>query len=128
MISNAKTVAQYLESLPDDRRAALKRVRTLVKKSLAGAKETMDYGMPSYIYKGCPVFAFASQAGHMSLYLCDTKVLTEYKKKLGKLSMGKSCIRFRKLEDLPLEVTAAMLAKAGKRAKSGEFVYKGHGK
>jgi len=64
----------------------------------------------------------------MSLYVCDTAVLQEYKKKLGKLDCGKGCIRFRKIEDLPLDVAGAIVAKAGKRAISGEFVYKGHGK
>jgi len=104
MNSNAKTVAEYLAALPDDRRNALKKVRTLVRKELAGVKEEMTYGMPSYFWKGYPVVAFASQAHYMSLYVCDTAVLQEYRKKLGKLDCGVGCIRFRKIEDLPLDV------------------------
>jgi len=128
MNSNAKTVAEYLAALPDDRRNALKKVRTLVRKELAGVKEEMTYGMPSYFWKGYPVVAFASQAHYMSLYVCDTAVLQEYRKKLGKLDCGVGCIRFRKIEDLPLAVAGAIVAKAGKRAISGEFVYRGRGK
>ena len=128
MTSNATTVAKYLAELPVERRAALKKVRAMVRKELAGVKETMEYGMPSYHWKGYPVVGFASQAHYMSLYVCDTAVLDEYKKKLGKLDCGKCCIRFRKIEDLPLDVAQAIVAKAAKRAVSGEFVYKGHGK
>ncbi len=128
MTSNATTVAKYLAALPVERRSALKKVRSIVRKELSGVKETMTYGMPSYFWKGYPVVAFASQAHYMSLYVCDTAVLAEYRKKLGKLDCGKGCIRFRRIEDLPLDVAQAIVAKAGKRAISGEFVYKGQGK
>ena len=128
MTSNATTVAEYLAELPAERRAALKKVRTLVRRHFSGAKETMLYGMPSYFWKGSPVFAYASQAHYMSLYICDVKLITEYRGKLSKLSIGVGCIRFRKFEDLPLDVTEALLAKAAHRVKSGEFVYRGHAK
>jgi hypothetical protein len=54
-------------------------------------------------------YAFASQKNYMSFYLNDSPILERYKKKLGKLDYGKNCIRFRRLDQLPLDVLKEML-------------------
>ena len=134
MQSKAATVAEYLESLPHDRRAAISSVRDVIVKNLdSDYEEGMQYGMIGYyvphrVYpQGYHVdprqplqfAALASQKQHMSLYLMglycgcvdgvhDTDLVKWFRaawRKTGKkLDMGKACIRFKKLDDLPLEV------------------------
>jgi hypothetical protein len=130
MKGDATTVEDYLRELPDDRREAMTKVRALVKKNLPkGYKESLGYGMIAYTiplerfpdtYNGQPLcyIGLASQKNLMALYLmsaygnpAEEKFLKEEFKKAGKkLDMGKSCLRFRKLEDLPLDVIAKVVA------------------
>jgi hypothetical protein len=132
--SKAKTVAQYLADLPADRREAIDAVRKVILKNLpAGFEETMQYGMIAYVvphslfpagYHCDPTqalcfAALASQKNHMAIYLTTVyghKKTEEWFKKAykasgKKLDMGKSCVRFKKLEDLPLEVIGQAIAR-----------------
>ncbi len=134
MQSKAKTVAQYLAELPPDRREALNAVRKVILKNLPdGFEEIMQYGMIGYVvpHKLYPAgyhcdpsqplcFAgLASQKNHMALYLMtvygDKKTqewfTKAYKATGKKLDMGKSCVRFKKLEDLPLDVIGQAVAR-----------------
>lgn len=127
MQSTAATVAEYLAELPDDRRTAIEAVRKVILKNLGpGYEEGMSYGMIGYyvphsLYPAgyhCdpkqPIcFAgLASQKHHMSLYLMcvygdegHARWFREAWAKTGKkLDMGKSCVRFKKVEDLALDV------------------------
>lgn len=127
MQSKARTVKEYLAELPPDRRAAIKAVRAVILKNLDnGIEEGMSYGMIGYcvphrIYPAgyhcnpkqpLPYAGLASQKNHMSVYLSsvyedggEEKWLREQFRKAGrKLDMGKCCIRFKRLEDLPLDV------------------------
>ena len=127
MQSKATTVQAYLAELPDDRRAALQAVRKVILANLdKGYEEGMQYGMIGYyiphsIYPAgyhCdpkqPLgFAcLASQKNYMSLYMMSLYgdgplaawFQSEWKKTGKKLDMGKSCIRFKRLEDLPLDI------------------------
>jgi uncharacterized protein YdhG (YjbR/CyaY superfamily) len=130
MRSEATTVEQYLAELPDDRRDAIETVRDVVVANLPeGYKEEMNWGMISYgvpletypdTYNGQPLMyvAVASQKNHMSLYL--TTVWTdgdvnedfrrEYEESGKRFDMGKSCVRFRTLDDLPLDLVARTIA------------------
>ncbi len=127
MVSKEKTVAGYLKSLPEDRRKALARIRAVVRRVIPQVTERMFYGMPCCFWRGQPVFAFASQVQYMSLYV-DPVVMKEFKPRLGKLNCGKCCIRFRKLEDLPMDVAEGMVRRAVQRVRSGEYVYSTHTK
>ncbi|HQR08512.1 MAG TPA: DUF1801 domain-containing protein [Gemmatales bacterium] len=127
MQSKAATVAEYLASLPEDRRKAITAVREAILANLDNDYvEGMQYGMIGYyvphsVYppgyhcdpkQGLPFAGLASQKNHMSVYLmCLYANGTELKwlegafKKAGKkLDMGKCCIRFKSLEQLPLDV------------------------
>jgi hypothetical protein len=126
-----KTVSEYLKSLPPDRRKVVSAVRSVVKRSLPkGYVEAMQYGTIAYVvpfsrladtYNGQPltVCALASQKHNVSLYLMSvyaSKPLarwfkTEWKKSGKKLDMGKSCLRFRDLDDLALDVLSQALGK-----------------
>jgi uncharacterized protein YdhG (YjbR/CyaY superfamily) len=130
MRSKAATVKEYLDALPPDRRKALAAVRKVIRANLPkGYEEVMNWGMITYqvplktypdTYNGQPLMyaALASQKNHMAVYLSriysDAGSRREFEaayKAAGKrLNAGKSCVRFRKLEDLPLPVIGDTIA------------------
>jgi uncharacterized protein YdhG (YjbR/CyaY superfamily) len=116
MKSDARTAAAYLRELPADRKPGIARLRAMVTRALPEAKETMAHGMPTYILGDEPVVALASQKGYMALYVCDTAVLEKWKKKLGRADCGKSCIRFKDIDGLDVEVVDSILGEAAERA------------
>lgn len=153
MQSKAKTVKEYLDSLPDDHRRELQAVRGVILKNLdKDYKEGMSYGMISYcvphsVYpagyhcdpkQGLPFACLASQKNYMSLYLmcvygdADSRArFTQAWAKTGKkLDMGKSCIRFKKAEDLALDVIGGAIKglPAKKYIQICESALKGAGK
>lgn len=114
MKAQAKTVAAYLDALPDDRRAALKTLRALIKKAVPKASEGMEYGMPTYTW-GKVLRAFASRKNYMAPYICAGNVVNAHRKELGKQSCGEACIRFRKLDERPLDLVAVMLQDSARK-------------
>jgi hypothetical protein len=129
--SAAKTADAYIASLPKDRKDAVNAVRNLVNAYLpAGYEEGMQYGMigwyiplarypDTYNKQPIGIAALASQKNYMALYLTSVygdKTLEKWFKaafaKAGKkLDMGKSCVRFKKLDDLPLDVIGETIGK-----------------
>jgi hypothetical protein len=127
----AETVEKYLATFPPDRRAALETIRNVIRKNLPpGFEEGMQYGMIGYYvplsrypttYNGQALgaVALASQKGYMSLYLMsvygDPKLKAwfegAYRAAGKKLDMGKSCVRFKKVEDVPLDVIGEVIAR-----------------
>ena len=113
----AKTIAEYFAALPEERRKPMRSLHDLIRKAAPSLKPRFAYNMPGYgsfRYRNYrheiidwPVISLASQKNYISLYVCavaDGKYLAEsHRKELGKVSVGKSCIRFRKLEDVDLE-------------------------
>lgn len=128
MKSDASTAREYLDELPDDRRAVVSAVRDVVVRNLPeGYTESVGYGMLCYgiplerypdTYNKQPLsyVALAAQKNYYALYLtCADAAQTEWLRdefaKAGKrLDMGKSCVRFKKLEDLPLDVIGRAVA------------------
>jgi hypothetical protein len=129
MQSKATTVAQYLAELPADRRQEIERVRQVIKQNLGeGYEEGMQYGMIGYyvphsIYPAgyhcdpkqpLPFAGLASQKNHLSLYCMSVYgekgnlkwFQAAWKKSGKKLDMGKACIRFKRADDLALDVIA----------------------
>ncbi len=127
MTSTAKTVHEYLASLPEDRRAEIQKVREVVLRNLDSEyEEGMQYGMIGYyvphsVYppgyhcdpkQPLPYASIASQKNHMAIYMMcvyghpemDAWFRSEWAKTGKKLDMGKSCIRFKKADDLALDV------------------------
>ncbi|HLA90687.1 MAG TPA: DUF1801 domain-containing protein [Gemmatimonadaceae bacterium] len=131
MVSSKETTpAAYLASLPPERRAVIAAVRAVVKKRLPkGYVETMNWGMLAYeiplsrypdTYNKQPLMylALAAQKNNYALYLTSMsgdKVLMDrlasaYRAAGRKLDMGKGCLRFKTLEELPLDVIGDMVA------------------
>ncbi|SPE60370.1 conserved hypothetical protein [Verrucomicrobia bacterium] len=134
MKSTAKTVDEYVKGLPEDRREAISAIRKVILDNLPeGYQECMSYGMIGYVVphsvypKGyqcnpklpLPFANLGSQKNHMALYLMciygDAKTDQWFRKaweKTGrKLDGGKGCIRFKRLEDVPLEVVGQLVAR-----------------
>ncbi|UYV13724.1 MAG: DUF1801 domain-containing protein [Phycisphaera sp.] len=135
------TIAAYLKALPADRREALEAIRAVVNKNIdTKFAEGMQYGMPAWfvphsVYPAgyhcdanqpLPFASVASQKNHIGIYLfCiyqDDELrewfVDAWKASGKKLDMGKSCIRVKKLEDVPLDV----LGKAVKKMKAKGFI------
>jgi hypothetical protein len=134
MTSTAKTVPEYLASLAPDRRTAISGVREVILSNLPkGYEEMMQYGMIGYVVphsiypagyhcdptKPLTYAMLGSQKNHMAIYLCHVYGHKEtemwFRKAFAatgkKLDMGKSCVRFKKLEQLPLEVIGQVIAR-----------------
>ena len=109
MKSSAQSVEAYLAELPPERRAALQTLRELIRETLPAAAETMRYGMAAYERDGAVICGLASQRRHMALYVCDGPI-ARHKARLGKLDCGKGCIRFKRLDQLPMAVIRDILA------------------
>ena len=107
-------VASYLEKLPPERREALETLRGMILQAAPEAQESMRYGMPTYEFPG-GMFALAAQKNYLSLYM-DVTIVEMHRAELDGLSIGKSCIRFKRLEQLPLGVIQAMLGEAANRS------------
>jgi uncharacterized protein YdhG (YjbR/CyaY superfamily) len=128
--SEATTAEQYLTELPDDRREAIEAVRAVILENLPdGYEEAMNWGMITYqipletypdTYNKQPLMfaALASQKNHMAVYLTGTYVSEEardefekaYRASGKRFDAGKSCVRFRKLDDLPLDLIGQTIA------------------
>ena len=131
MKSDATTVEEYLAGLPEDRRHAVEAVRRVVLANLPdGYEECMSHGMIAWVvplshypdtYNKLPLqlAALASQKRHMALYLnnvysdAETRewFTSAYASSGKRLDMGKSCVRFRKLDNLPLDVIGQAIAR-----------------
>ena len=133
MRSEATSVEQYLSELPEDRRVTIEAVRETILQNLPeGYEEEMNWGMITYqipletypdTYNGQPLMyaALASQKNHMAVYMMgiymDEKAREEFEtayRATGKrFDVGKSCVRFKKLEDLPLPLIGESIAYMG---------------
>ena len=135
MQSKASTINQYLEELPEERKIPMDKLRKAIKKNLPkGFKEVMSYGMIGYVVPHSiypagyhcdpklplPFMCLASQKNfiavyHMGVY-SDPELLkwftSEYAKRAkGKLDMGKSCMRFKKMENIPFDLVGELSSK-----------------
>ncbi len=141
MTKAVASVEAYLENLPPDRRAAIESVRRVILGSLnPGFEEGIQYGMLAYyvphsVYANgyhanpklpLPCISLASQKSHMAVYLMciyegsefETWFREAWAKSGKKLDMGKSCVRFKKLEDVALDV----IGETVKRVTVEEYV------
>lgn len=135
MQSSAKTPEQYILELPEERKEVMQKLRDTILENLPnGFQETMSYGMIGYVVSHAtypsgyhcdpklplPFISIASQKNFVALYhmgiYADKKhydwFVSEYPKHCKtKLDMGKSCIRFKKTEDIPFDLIAQLTQK-----------------
>lgn len=135
MQSKATNPDEYLKELPNDRRKIISELRKIILKNIpSGFEETMNYGMLGYVVPHSiypdgyhckpetplPFINLASQKNHIGFYhmgiYSDTELLkwftSEYPKHIsGKLDMGKSCIRFKNPNKIPMKLIGELVAK-----------------
>ena len=129
--SEAKTVEEYLDELTDDRRETVEAVRDVVRANLPdGYEETVQFGMISYVVplerypktynrQALQYAALASQKNYVSLYLMNVYgneeterwFVDRYRASGKRLDMGKSCVRFKSIDDLPLDLIGETIAR-----------------
>ena len=129
--SSAETVKEYLEELPKEKREVVSRIREVILNNLPdGYEENMNWGMICYevplsrypdTYNNKPLMfaAIAAQKNYYSLYLTpvyqDNKkrewLEKQYKKADKKINIGKSCIRFKNMEEIPIDAIAKIIRK-----------------
>jgi uncharacterized protein YdhG (YjbR/CyaY superfamily) len=129
------TVTEYVQALPEERRVVIEKLQKLFKKNLPkGFEEQMSYGMVGYVVPHkiypdgyhcdpklpLPFLSIASQKNFIALYHMGVYAVpelhdwfvSEYPKHCkSKLDMGKSCIRFKKMEDIPYDLIAELAKK-----------------
>lgn len=129
MKSDAKTADDYLAGLPEDRQEAIQSVRNKILEKLPeGYVESMRWGMITYevplsicpdTYNGEPLMyaALASQKRHMAVYMTGIYIVPEmsaqfvqdWKARGTRLDMGKNCVRFKKLEQVELDLVGEVI-------------------
>jgi len=124
----ATTRQEYFDALPDERREILESLDAFIQKHAPTLKPNFLYNMPGYGSFTCknykkeliewPTIAVASQKNYVSLYICavdkDGYIAEHFKSDLGKANVGKSCIRFKKFEDLNLDTLKKIIHSAEK--------------
>lgn len=121
----ATTVTEYFAQIDEPRRSEVKALHKMIRKAVPELKPAMVAGMigyGSYHYKYAsgregdwPIIALASQKNYISVYVCASQdgvhLAESHKNELPKASIGKSCIRFKKLEDVDLAVLEKLVKK-----------------
>ncbi|MBI3405383.1 MAG: DUF1801 domain-containing protein [Acidobacteria bacterium] len=129
----AKNPAEYIESVKDEtRRAEITKVHKLIRKTVPKLKPHVTYGAigyGSFHYKSAsgkegdwPVIVLASQKHHISVYICASQggkyVAEKHASGLGNVSVGKSCIRFKKMDDLNVKTFEKAMREGAKMMAS----------
>jgi uncharacterized protein YdhG (YjbR/CyaY superfamily) len=97
------TVGAYLRELPPDRRVAMARVCSMIRRSARGVRESMRYGLAFYELDG-PLFALESGKRHMSLFVAEQEVVVKHKDAVAGVDVKRSFVKFADLNRLPLDV------------------------
>lgn len=133
--TDAETADEYMAALPEERRKIIEEVHKTILKAIPSKKPRIISGMIGYgqfHYKSksgregdWSLVLLANQKNYISLYICATEgdqyLAEKNKDRLGKVSVGKSCIRFKKLEDINLDVVSELAKKTEKLGDSGNF-------
>ena len=110
-----REVDAYMDKIEQSRRDVSDTIRALVAETFPEARETMTYGMPTYLNSSEEVVcAFSSRSGYISVYM-DPALVEKYRGELGK-NCGKSCIRFKGSKDAPMETLRKMLEEERQKA------------
>ena len=101
MVRN-KDVTAYIEGFPAPARAALTRVRGVIRRAVPGAEEMISYQIPAYKLHGRPVLFIAAWKEHYSLYPSNSRLVSAFKKELSKYELSKGTIRFPLSDGVPV--------------------------
>ena len=124
----AKNVEDYLAAVPEERKELINYLHDFIQKASPNLKPHFAYNMLGYGSFKCrnykkemidwPTVSLANQKNYVSIYVCSVDagqyIAEKHKKELGKVTVGKSCIRLKKLEDINLPVLKTIIQAAAK--------------
>jgi uncharacterized protein YdhG (YjbR/CyaY superfamily) len=103
-----KTVDDYIDSFPQPVRPTLERIRTIIRKALPKAAESISYNMPTYKIDGELVIYFAGWKKHYSLYPVSKRVAEAFATELASHEVNKSTVRFPLSDSIPTKLIASI--------------------
>jgi len=115
-----RNLAEYLARIPDDKRAALEKLRSRILAAAPGAEDSISYGMPALSLEGRALVCYAAARDHCSLYPMSPQVIEDLADELAGYSLSKGTIRFDPAKPLP-----AALVKKIMKARIAENRAKG---
>jgi uncharacterized protein YdhG (YjbR/CyaY superfamily) len=110
MLVAVKEVADFLATLPDDRRAALQHLRELTQKACPEAVEGFGYGMPGYKYRGRPLIYFSAFKNHMSIFAVGYEGINRHRDELAGYEIRAGTIHFQTDKPLPDKLLKTLIA------------------
>lgn len=121
MKTKATNTTDYFAELPEERRNALWKVRQLIMDIWPNVIEDMNFGMPTYHLDGEPFCAIASQKHFMALYIMPYDLLNAFTLDLKVYDTGKSCIRFKRLEQPTLDLFDRIIKYTGSQMATSRY-------
>ncbi|MDP8210124.1 MAG: DUF1801 domain-containing protein [Candidatus Stygibacter australis] len=115
MSNKAKTYDHFLKQLSEDEVEVINYLVDTIKEELPQAEMVMHWGMPVFRIRGEDIIALAVQKYYYSIYLWTMDWTKKYPKELKSLNLGKGCLRFKKLKQLPEPMLRDIIQQAGKR-------------
>jgi uncharacterized protein YdhG (YjbR/CyaY superfamily) len=112
MQSKASTIPQYISGLSPETRPVIETLDKMVRTVAPKGAGSMKYGMPTYELASRTI-AFNAQKNYFSLY-ADPEIVKRHRSELKGLDVGKSCIRFRKIEDVSLDTLRKIISESAK--------------
>ena len=109
-----KNVDEYMRTLGPEALNSLEVLRQVIVDTVPEAKETMHNQMPTYEI-GKPLCSFAAQKRYLAFYVCDSDILESFRPRFENLNLGKGCIRFRAIEQVPDRALRALLRMGARR-------------
>lgn len=97
----AKTPQEYMEKIPPDRKIIIEQLSQKILSAIPGSRFDMAHNMPAIMLEDKILFVLGSQKHYMSIYVMAVEALADHYAEFSHLKPGKSCIRFKKLADLP---------------------------
>jgi uncharacterized protein YdhG (YjbR/CyaY superfamily) len=99
----------FLETLPDDVRAALQRLREVISEAAPEAVEAIAYGVPAFKYRGRPLVSFGAGKGHCAFYVQSPAVMDAHRDELKGYDTSKGTVRFQAGEQLPTDLVTKLV-------------------
>lgn len=113
MTSRSPDVDAYIAAQPAEKRPELHAIRTLIHDTIPDVTEGMRYKMPAFSTTDL-ICTVAAQKSYFGLYICNPALLDDHREALSGLNLGKGCIRFKSLSDVPESAIRALLLDAAK--------------
>ncbi len=113
MRSTATSADQYFDQVGEARKASLLVLRERLRLTWPAVKEDLSLGMPTYHLEGRAVFALADQKNYLCLYVLPHDLLDAFRNELKAYNHGRTCIRFRRVDDQALDLCERIIRYVG---------------